>query len=98
MRLFGVAGIGQVARLVLTRRFRRTPIVFSLYQDLLRGKATEVEYINGEIVRLAETVDSTAPANGEVVRMVRELEQQNRTPPTFFERQQVIDRIKDVTR
>ncbi len=98
MRVFALPVVGRVVRGVLQRRFAQTPIVFSLYQDLVRGKPTEVNYINGEIVRLAESVDSTAPVNAEVVRMVRELEQQNRQPPNFFNRQEVIDRIREVTR
>jgi 2-dehydropantoate 2-reductase len=98
MNLFSWPIVGPIARGVLKGRFEKTPIVFSLYQDLLRGKATEVGYINGEIVRLAETVDSTAPVNAEIVRMVRELEQQNRQPPTFFNRQEVINRIREVLR
>ncbi len=98
MRLFALPVVGPLTRDLLKRRFHKKPIMFSLYQDLLRGKATEVSYINGEIVRLAESVDSTAPVNAEVVRMVRELEQQNRQPPSFFNRQEVIDRIREVTR
>jgi 2-dehydropantoate 2-reductase len=76
------------------RRFNRKPIVFSLRQDLARGKPTEVEYVNGEIVRLAESVGIAAPMNSEIVRMVHELER--RGAGCFFSRDEVIRRMERV--
>jgi 2-dehydropantoate 2-reductase len=72
--------------------YKRRPIVFSLYQDLLHGKTTEVEHINAEIVRLSRTAGTAAPINQEIVRMVHELE--SRSNNTFFDRQEVIDRLQ----
>jgi 2-dehydropantoate 2-reductase len=43
-------------------------------QDLDRNRATEVDFINGEIVRLAEGCGRTAPLNALVVQLVHELE------------------------
>jgi len=70
------------------RPLRRRQIVFSLQQDLLRRKATEVDYINGEIVRLARQHDCDAPRNAKVVEMVHELER--RADGTFFSPEEVI--------
>ena len=72
--------------------YNRRPIVFSLYQDLLHGKMTEVEHNNGEDVRLARTARTAAPINQEIGRMVHELE--SRPDNTFFDRQEVINRLQ----
>jgi 2-dehydropantoate 2-reductase len=86
--------IGRGIHFGARRKFDRKPIVFSLQRDLMRGKPTEVEYINGEVVRLAATVGATAPMNAEVVRMVHELEQ--RGAGSFFSRDEVIRRFERV--
>jgi 2-dehydropantoate 2-reductase len=86
--------IGRGIRFGARRKFDRKPIVFSLRQDLERGKTTEVEHINGEIVRLAATVGLAAPMNAEVVRMVHELEQGG--AGSFFSRDEVIRRFERV--
>lgn len=46
----------------------------STLQDLERGRRTEIDELNGAIVRLAEERGGRAPANAEVTRLVRELE------------------------
>jgi 2-dehydropantoate 2-reductase len=94
-RIMGVMdwpAIGAVVSLGARRKFDRKPIVFSLLQDLRRGKPTEVDYINGEVVRLAATIPLPAPANAEVLRLVRELE--SRGPGSFFTRDEVIERFR----
>ena len=75
------------------RRFNRKPIVFSLHQDLARGKPTEVEFVNGEIIRLAESVSVAAPLNSQVVRMVHELERCG--AGCFLSRDEVIRRMEE---
>jgi 2-dehydropantoate 2-reductase len=93
-RMMSWPAIGRGICFGARRKFDRKPILFSLQQDLKRGKPTEVEHINGEIVRLAATVGMTAPMNSEVVRMVHELEQ--RGAGSFFSRDEVIRRFKRV--
>ncbi|RMX06390.1 ketopantoate reductase family protein [Corticibacter populi] len=46
----------------------------STAQDLARGKPTEIEYINGHIVRLGERLGVATPANRALLVMVRVLE------------------------
>jgi 2-dehydropantoate 2-reductase len=46
----------------------------SMADDLRRGRTTEVEVLNGEIVRLAEASGSAAPRNARIVALVREAE------------------------
>ncbi len=93
-RLMSWPAIGPGICFGARRKFDRKPIVFSLQQDLKRGKPTEVEHINGEIVRLAATVGVSAPMNAEVVRMVHELEL--RGAGSFFTRDEVIRRFERV--
>ncbi len=76
--------------------YNRKPIIYSLYQDLLQGKKTEVDFINGEIVRLATAVGSDAPCNAMIVELCHELEQ--RGPAEFFSREQVIERFSPIGR
>ena len=47
----------------------------SMWEDLQRGRQTEVEYLNGEIVRLAERNGVDAPLNRRIVELVHEAEQ-----------------------
>ncbi len=53
----------------------------STWQSRVRGKSTEIDYLNGEIVRLATDHGKTAPFNEKIVDLVHELERNgdNRT-------------------
>ena len=46
-----------------------------MLQDLRRGKPTEIESLNGAIVRLAQQVGLDAPVNALVTRLVHAKEQ-----------------------
>jgi 2-dehydropantoate 2-reductase len=46
----------------------------SMADDLAAGRKTEVDSINGELVRLAERLGSAAPINGKIVELVRAAE------------------------
>jgi 2-dehydropantoate 2-reductase len=46
----------------------------SMADDLASGRKTEIDYINGELVRLAEKLGMDAPVNSAVVRLVHEAE------------------------
>jgi 2-dehydropantoate 2-reductase len=46
----------------------------SMADDLAAGRKTEVDYINGELVRLAERLQRTAPVNSAIVELVRAAE------------------------
>ncbi len=73
------------------RAAARHRIIYSVEQDLLRGRPTEIEYVNGEIVRLGATCGVPAGLNARVVESVHQLEQQR--PPHFFTQDQVIDML-----
>lgn len=91
LKLLDLPLAGRIAGFVARRKFDRKPIVFSILQDLRRRKTTEIDFINGEVVRLARERGGDAPANALVVAMVRELER--RGDGTFFAREEAIERF-----
>lgn len=46
----------------------------SMWEDLEAGRRTEVDWINGEVVKLAASVGVTAPANARIVELMRAAE------------------------
>ncbi|HVC80249.1 MAG TPA: 2-dehydropantoate 2-reductase [Chloroflexota bacterium] len=56
-------------------RLQRLPLRFSTYQSIARGKPTEIEYLNGEIVRLGARLNMPTPYNTHFVSLVRQVEQ-----------------------
>jgi 2-dehydropantoate 2-reductase len=53
----------------------------SMWEDLTRGRSTEVDYLNGEIVRLAESCGGRAPVNARIVEIVHEAEKRGAGSP-----------------
>ena len=47
----------------------------STWEDLQAGRRTEVDYINGAVVRLAASLGMDAPANRAIVELIRAAEQ-----------------------
>jgi 2-dehydropantoate 2-reductase len=47
----------------------------SMLQDVLAGRPTEIEYINGAIVRAAEQAGLAAPMNGTLLRLMRMIQE-----------------------
>jgi 2-dehydropantoate 2-reductase len=56
-------------------RLQRLPIRFSTYQSIARGRPTEIDYLNGEIVRLGARLRIPTPYNAHLVSLVRQVEQ-----------------------
>jgi 2-dehydropantoate 2-reductase len=50
----------------------------SMWEDLELGRATEVDWLNGEVVRLAQKQGRRAPVNARLVELIREAEQGGR--------------------
>jgi 2-dehydropantoate 2-reductase len=58
-------------RLVLKRQKIDANARSSMADDFAAGRPTEVDYLNGEVVRLAEALGRRAPINEEIVKLVR---------------------------
>lgn len=52
----------------------------SMWEDLTRGRKTEIDYLNGEIVRLAESIGRQAPINAAVCQLIHAAEQAQASP------------------
>lgn len=63
-----------IASRVLSLSMGSLRTLSSTLQSLLRGRPTEIEYLNGEIVRLGRQVGMATPWNSEIVDVVREVE------------------------
>ena len=46
----------------------------SMWEDLQQGRSTEIEWLNGEILKLAERLQHPAPINQKLVEMIRRAE------------------------
>jgi 2-dehydropantoate 2-reductase len=55
----------------------------SMWEDLQRGRPTEVDYLNGEIVRLAERTGVAAPINRKIVELVHDAERAGPGSPKY---------------
>jgi len=53
----------------------------SMWEDLKRGRLTEVEFLNGEIVSLAEKSGVEAPLNRRIVELVHQAEEAGNGSP-----------------
>ncbi len=67
-----------VAGLLIVSRARRIesdrPLLGSTLQSLRRGRPTEVDYLNGEIVHLGQQTGRATPINARLVELVHEVE------------------------
>jgi 2-dehydropantoate 2-reductase len=46
----------------------------SMWEDLQAGRRTEIDYLNGEVVRLAESLGRQAPINTKLIDLIRQAE------------------------
>lgn len=64
-----------ILRVVARAQLRMDPEArSSMWQDLAKGRPTEVDWLNGEIVRLARSCGARAPVNERIVALVHEAE------------------------
>lgn len=81
-RLRGLAGMpleeaGELFSRTMTN-LSREPLYGSILQSIKRGKNSEIDYFNGEIVRLGDKVGVAAPLNQKMVEMVHRVENRGR--------------------
>jgi 2-dehydropantoate 2-reductase len=51
----------------------------SMWEDLEAGRPTEIDYLNGEVVRLAQSLGRTAPVNERLVELIHAAETDRRS-------------------
>jgi 2-dehydropantoate 2-reductase len=54
-----------------------------MWDDLSRGRPTEIDYLNGEIVRIADDPGIAPPPNRRVVALVHEVEARGAGSPSM---------------
>ncbi|MET0975996.1 MAG: 2-dehydropantoate 2-reductase [Leifsonia sp.] len=92
LRLFSrlPLGIGQLLPRSMGVRMGHVPNLGSTLQSLRRGQATEIDFLNGAVVREAALAGMTAPVNAAIVELVHEVEDSGASLP----REAVLDRIR----
>jgi 2-dehydropantoate 2-reductase len=55
----------------------------SMAEDLERGRKTEIDHLNGEVVRLADEAGVPAPVNRRLVELIKAAERAGKSPPRF---------------
>ncbi|MDD5129707.1 MAG: ketopantoate reductase family protein [Candidatus Omnitrophica bacterium] len=76
----------------LMRNLSKDPLYGSILQSIMRGKLSEIDYINGEFVRLGQEHNLQLPLNKVLVEMVHEVEANHR----FFSKEELIQRTKEL--
>ena len=71
-------------------KLSKDPLYGSILQSIKRGRSSEIEYINGEFVRLAEQQNLYAPLNRKLVEMVHRVEQTGK----FFGKEEFLNSTK----
>lgn len=88
-RLVGLASLpveqgAEIIHQTLTN-LSKEPLYGSILQSILRKKTSEIDFINGEVVLLAENIQRKAPLNRKVVELVHEVENTGR----FFRAEEI---------
>jgi 2-dehydropantoate 2-reductase len=68
----------------------KEPLYGSILQSIKRGKPSEIDYINGEFVRLAKTNNTAAALNEKLIEMVHTVEKTGR----FFSKEELLQETK----
>jgi 2-dehydropantoate 2-reductase len=68
----------------------REPLYGSILQSIKRGRASEIDYINGEFVTLAKDHKLNAPLNEKLVALVHQVEREKK----FFTRNEFLASVK----
>ncbi len=85
----------ELAAQVFSERMKnlsKEPLYGSILQSIMRGNLSEIDYINGEFVRLAEENHMQAPLNKVLVEMVHQVENNNR----FFSKEDLIQKTREL--
>lgn len=78
-----------LASLILKLRMGSLKTTSSTLQSLQRGRPTEINFLNGEIVSIGEKLSIATPFNKGIVTTVKEVERSGR----FFTPEELVDRL-----
>ncbi|MFA4854556.1 MAG: 2-dehydropantoate 2-reductase [Candidatus Omnitrophota bacterium] len=76
----------------IMKNLSKEPLYGSILQSIMRGRLSEIDYINGEFVRLAQEHNMHAPLNKVLVDMVHSVEKNNR----FYSKDDLIEKTKEL--
>ena len=65
---------GQIVPLLMRKRMGNVPNLGSTQQSLRRGQLTEIDFLNGAVVREAQRLGREAPVNAFITELVHEVE------------------------
>jgi 2-dehydropantoate 2-reductase len=80
-RLDGVELEGDLVS-AINEGYRASRNLSSMQQDLLKGRRTEIEFLNGAVVRLGATYGIACPVNQALTVIIEEMETENRKVKT----------------
>jgi len=83
-----LAEAGEIFSKTMTN-LSREPLFGSILQSIKRGKLSEIDYFNGEIVYLGEKIGADAPLNKKLVEMVHGVEESGR----FLSPEEILNEI-----
>lgn len=83
------AGAGQLLPLMMRARMGTVPNLGSTLQSVTRGQPSEVDYLNGAVVREAALAGTSAPVNTLITALVHEVERRG----SFFSADDVLARF-----
>ena len=91
LRIFSLlpAWAGQVLPRMMGARMGSVPNLGSTLQSITRGQRTEVDYLNGAVVREAVVAGVRAPVNNRLTALVHEVEERG----SFFTPAEVLERF-----
>lgn len=77
-RIYGMANmpLEQAAGIInkTLTSLSKEPLYGSILQSIMRGRASEIDYINGQVVKMARELHMEAPLNSRIVDMVHQVE------------------------
>jgi 2-dehydropantoate 2-reductase len=72
----------------------KEPLYGSILQSIKRGRPSEIDYINGEFIRMAKELEMLAPLNATLLDMVHRVEKTNK----FFSKQELLEKTKELVK
>ena len=68
----------------------KEPLYGSILQSIMRGRASEIDYINGQVLKMVQSPKDEAPLNARVVEMVHRVEQSKK----YFTVEEIMEAFK----